>query len=154
MDVSPRCSCRPGHHRDGISQVDVPAVFRLGKIKELDLFETTIDVLQECYASGVLTSVEYVEHCLQRIHNVRMTWPSVVAKATQSQSIDPFLQINPYIESVIEVNPDAIQIAEALDDERRLGNIRGRLHGIPILVKDVRRTIFYSCNVTDGRRIW
>jgi amidase len=37
---------------------------------------------------------------------------------------------------VIEVNPDALEIAAELDAERRKGKVRGPLHGIPILVKD------------------
>lgn len=43
-----------------------------------------------------------------------------------------------YLEAVIEVNPDAVQIAEYLDQERACGKCRGVLHGIPVLVKDVR----------------
>ncbi|MCL2420404.1 MAG: amidase family protein [Defluviitaleaceae bacterium] len=38
--------------------------------------------------------------------------------------------------SVLEVNPDALPLAEAMDNERRQGKIRGPLHGIPILLKD------------------
>ncbi len=44
---------------------------------------------------------------------------------------------NPYLECVIETNPEAIEIAKGLDDERKKGNLRGPLHGIPVLVKDV-----------------
>ena len=40
------------------------------------------------------------------------------------------------LNSVIEVNPDALEIAHELDAERRRGHLRGPLHGIPILVKD------------------
>ena len=42
----------------------------------------------------------------------------------------------PTINAVIELNPDALAIADALDDERRAGTTRGPLHGIPILIKD------------------
>ena len=42
----------------------------------------------------------------------------------------------PAINSVIEVNPDALEIAEARDRERRETGGRGALHGIPILIKD------------------
>jgi len=42
----------------------------------------------------------------------------------------------PYINSVIEVNPDALEMAAALDAERKAGTTRGPLHGIPILIKD------------------
>ncbi len=42
----------------------------------------------------------------------------------------------PVLSQVLEVNPDALPLADALDDERREGRLRGPLHGIPILVKD------------------
>ncbi len=42
----------------------------------------------------------------------------------------------PTLRSVIETNPDAVVIAEQLDEERRQGQVRGPLHGIPILIKD------------------
>src|SRR6266446_3507450 len=44
--------------------------------------------------------------------------------------------LNPLLHSVIEVNPNAIAIATQLDNERRRGQVRGPLHGIPLLVKD------------------
>ena len=42
----------------------------------------------------------------------------------------------PAINSVIEVNPDALSIAKELDRERKQKHIRGPLHGIPVLIKD------------------
>src|SRR5881398_1272247 len=42
----------------------------------------------------------------------------------------------PALNSVIEVNPEAIAIADALDRERKAGRVRGALHGIPVLIKD------------------
>src|SRR5258708_22894526 len=42
----------------------------------------------------------------------------------------------PDLPAVIEVNPDALMIAAALDKERKAGKLRGPLHGIPVLVKD------------------
>jgi amidase len=42
----------------------------------------------------------------------------------------------PAINSIIELNPDAISIAEAMDTERKNGKIRSALHGIPVLIKD------------------
>jgi amidase len=42
----------------------------------------------------------------------------------------------PELRAVLEINPDAIEIAEKLDQERKAGRVRGPLHGIPILVKD------------------
>lgn len=45
-------------------------------------------------------------------------------------------QDGPHINSIMEINPDAIFIAEALDIERQRNGSRGPFHGIPILVKD------------------
>ncbi|KAK3716628.1 hypothetical protein LTR37_006258 [Vermiconidia calcicola] len=45
-------------------------------------------------------------------------------------------QVDKYLEAVIEVNPEALQIAERLDNERTAGGYRGILHGLPVLVKD------------------
>ncbi|ALN92675.1 amidase [Lysobacter gummosus] len=42
----------------------------------------------------------------------------------------------PRLNAVIEINPNAIAEARALDEERKAGKLRGRLHGIPVLVKD------------------
>jgi hypothetical protein len=42
----------------------------------------------------------------------------------------------PTLRSVIETNPDALAIADALDEELAAGQVRGPLHGIPILLKD------------------
>jgi amidase len=45
-------------------------------------------------------------------------------------------QAGPTLRSVIELNPDWEEIAKRLDAERRVGRVRGPLHGIPVLVKD------------------
>ncbi|RJE85109.1 amidase [Paenibacillus sp. 1011MAR3C5] len=50
--------------------------------------------------------------------------------------IDRIREINPLIHAVLELNPDAIDIARSLDAERKERGSRGELHGIPILVKD------------------
>ncbi len=50
--------------------------------------------------------------------------------------LDRIRSLNPLLHSVIETNPNAISIAQHLDNERRRGQVRGPLHGIPILVKD------------------
>ena len=78
-----------------------------------DFVEKSIPELQAAMASGQLTSKALVMGYLDRI-----------------------AALNPVLHSVIETNPDAISIAERLDNERRSGRIRGALHGIPILVKD------------------
>ena len=81
-----------------------------------DFNEMTVAQLQGLMGSGQLHAVELVNFYLRRI-----------------QTID---QSGPTVNSVIEVNPDALSIAKALDAERRAGQVRGPLHGIPILVKD------------------
>ena len=50
--------------------------------------------------------------------------------------MDEIDSAGPMLRSVIERNPDARSIAQAMDDERKAGKIRGPLHGIPVLVKD------------------
>ncbi len=78
--------------------------------------EWTITDLNEKMESGELTSRQVTELYIQRI--------GAVDKG------------GPYINSVIELNPDALEIAEELDKERKAGKLRGALHGIPILIKD------------------
>lgn len=80
------------------------------------LEEATIDSLQQQMASGKLSSVKITGEYLKRI-----------------RSID---QSGPGLRSVIEVNPDAVNIARDLDRERKAGKVRGGLHGIPVLIKD------------------
>lgn len=42
----------------------------------------------------------------------------------------------PQLRSVLEINPDALDIARALDQERAAKGVRGPLHGVPVLIKD------------------
>ncbi|PYK65830.1 MAG: amidase, partial [Verrucomicrobia bacterium] len=78
-----------------------------------DFVEATIPQLQAAMASGALTSAGLTMGYIKRIQS-----------------------LNPTLHAVIEVNPNAVAIATALDNERRAGNVRGPLHGIPLLVKD------------------
>jgi amidase len=80
------------------------------------LDETTVDTLQEAMSSGRLTSRRITELYLARIEAIDRTGPA--------------------LHSVIELNPDALAIADALDRERKDKGPRGLLHGIPILIKD------------------
>lgn len=75
--------------------------------------ELTTRELQSRMQSGELTALRLTENYLERIR-----------------------QIDPKINSVIELNPDALAIAESLDAEHKAGKMRGALHGIPILIKD------------------
>src|SRR4051794_40366455 len=50
--------------------------------------------------------------------------------------IDAVDKAGPELRAVIEINPDAMEIAKALDVERKSGKRRGPLHGMPVLIKD------------------
>ncbi|PLT29940.1 amidase family protein [Peribacillus deserti] len=89
---------------------------KLQKLYEEWLVEATIDEMQGKMESGQLTSKELTLLYLQRIADYDKSGPE--------------------INSVLEINPDALQIAEALDAERAAKGPRGPLHGVPILVKD------------------
>ncbi|MEK3890178.1 amidase family protein [Bacillus sp. FSL K6-3431] len=86
---------------------------RLRKLHDKWLIEARIEDMQEKLGSGEVSSVDLVQMYLYRI-----------AKYDKS------------LRTVIELNPDALQIAMALDAERKLHGSRGALHGIPILLKD------------------
>lgn len=79
-------------------------------------FASTVQ-LQQRLSSGELTSVALVQQQLARIEALN--------------------QKGPRLNAVIEVNPDALEIAAHMDKERAAGRDLGPLHGIPVLVKDV-----------------
>ena len=80
------------------------------------LNEITINELQQKMKSG-----EYTAHSITQLYLDRIN------------QID---KAGPKLNSVIEINPDAIAIADAMDVERKNGKVRGPLHGIPVLIKD------------------
>ena len=80
------------------------------------LDEVTVDELQQWMQSGRYTSRQLVDLYLERIEQIDRSGPA--------------------LRSVIETNPDAREIADALDAERKARGPRGALHGIPILIKD------------------
>jgi len=61
------------------------------------------------------------------------TWSSVDLVNMYLKQIETYDQ---YLNSVSELNPDALSIAKALDTERKSKGTRSLLHGIPILIKD------------------
>jgi amidase len=77
------------------------------------LLDATLDDLAHGLEAGLFTSVDLVEVYTARI-----------------------LQVNHTLRAVTQLNPDALSIAAMLDSERAVGAVRGRLHGIPILLKD------------------
>lgn len=81
-----------------------------------ELFERAIADLSGMMQRGALTSRALTERCLARI--------------------DAMDKRGPAVNAVIELNPDAVAIADARDAERRAGKVRGPLHGIPVLIKD------------------
>jgi amidase len=70
----------------------------------------------------------------QGMQSKKYSAKELVAKYTDR--INEIDKKGPTLRSVIELNPDAEAIAEALDRERKDGRVRGPLHGIPILIKD------------------
>jgi amidase len=89
---------------------------RLNELKKEWLVEATIDKIQAAMESKEITAKELVLLYLDRI-------------ATYNKK---GIAIN----AVLEINPDALQIAEALDAERNMDGPRSLLHGIPVLLKD------------------
>ena len=81
-----------------------------------DIDELTIPELQEKVKTGQLTYVALTKIYLDRIQQIDKSGPG--------------------LNSVIELNPDALAIAETMDQERKKGKLRGPLHGIPVLIKD------------------
>ena len=86
------------------------------KITAFALHEISIAQLQKLMMQGKLTSKTITQQYLDRIREIDDSGPS--------------------LNSVIEVNPDALEISESLDRERANKGMRGPLHGIPILIKD------------------
>jgi amidase len=85
-------------------------------IDDFELNEVTIDELQQKMQNGTYTAKSLTELYLKRI-----------------EAID---KKGPALNSVIEINPDAVSMAENMDRERKEGKVRGPMHGIPVLVKD------------------
>lgn len=81
-----------------------------------DLIEMSIPGLQELMETGRMTSKDITQWYLNRI--------------------DQIDKKGPMLNSVVEINPDALTIAAQMDEERKTGKIRSRLHGIPVLVKE------------------
>lgn len=84
--------------------------------RAFELEEATIADLQEGMRKGTYTSRSIVEMYLKRVEEIDKRGPA--------------------IRSYLEINPDALAIADQLDQERRDEQIRGPLHGIPVLLKD------------------
>jgi amidase len=88
----------------------------LPDVKPFELDEITVSSLQDGMKSGKFTARSLVEKYLARIDEIDKRGPAVNV--------------------IIELNPDAPGIADALDQERKAKGPRGPLHGIPVLIKD------------------
>lgn len=93
--------------------VQEPKVQEEVDLAAFDLNETSSIELQQKMESGELTAESICKKYLDRI-----------------------ALVDPHLKSVIELNPDALEIAKKLDEERQNGSVRGSLHGIPVMIKD------------------
>ena len=84
--------------------------------KSFPFLEYEITQIQDGYEDGSFTIPDVVQAYLDRI-----------------EAID---QNGPALKSIIMVNPDALEIAESLEEELEQGKSRGPLHGIPVVLKD------------------
>ncbi len=105
-------ACRPESRTGAPTPVEEP-------ITDFELDEVTVRELQAGMEQGRLTARRITELYLGRI-----------------EAIDKDGGGRPGLHSIIEVNPEALDIAEALDKERKEKGARGPLHGIPVLLKD------------------
>ncbi|CAI6336684.1 unnamed protein product [Periconia digitata] len=96
-----------------IEYADTPGLFPMPQCRGVELEEATVDQLQSAMNNGQLTSAQLLKCYLKRVQ-----------------------QVDGYINSIIELNPDAEDIAIAMDEERAQNISRGPLHGIPFVVKD------------------
>src|SRR5688500_2624755 len=85
-------------------------------IYSFELEGMSVDDLQQKMQSGELSSHAIVQLYLDRIQLIDKNGTGV--------------------NSIIEINPDALTIADSLDVERKNNKVRGPLHGIPVLLKD------------------
>ncbi|KGO41805.1 Amidase [Penicillium expansum] len=92
---------------------DGAAQFPMRTCHGFQLEEATVDQIQTELANGTFTSVELLKCYMDRVY-----------------------QTQPYLNAILQVNPDAYTIAKLLDAERTEGHVRGPLHGIPFIVKD------------------
>lgn len=88
-------------------------LFPMPKCNGVTIEDATIDQIQDAMNAGLLTASQLVLCYMQRVY-----------------------QTDKYLDAIMELNPDFMQIASALDAERAAGYVRGPLHGIPFLIKD------------------
>ena len=93
--------------------------------------EISVNELIEKYKNGNLKAVDVTKEYIKRIHEIDMNGPN--------------------LRSIIQINPDAIEIAASLDEYLKNGKLKGPLHGIPVVLKDNIDTED-NMNTTAGSR--
>jgi amidase len=101
------------------------------EIKPFELDEITIPELQDGMNSGRFTARSLVEKYLARIDEIDK--PDNDRPGNDKPGSEG---LGPALNAIIELNPDALSIADGLDQERKGKGPRGPLHGVPVLIKD------------------
>ena len=102
-----------------VSFIMIHSCQKISKKEDLNDFvylETTIESLIIGYKNGDIKAVEVIKEYIDRIKKIDMAGPN--------------------LRSLIQVNPDAVKIASELDNLLAKGELKGPLHGIPVILKD------------------
>ena len=105
-------------------------LFPMHPCRGVQLEEASIDHLQALMTSRTLSSVDLLDCYMNRVFqtsNYLKYAPFPPSSAWSALTV---------ISAIIQLNPDALEIAKSVDEERAQGKTRGRLHGIPFIVKD------------------
>ena len=97
----------------------LPLATRAEHDDRFPFLEATVAQLQAQMAAGHLTSEQLTRAYIERIHDLDSRGPGV--------------------NSIMELNPDALAMARKADDQRRHGVVLGPLHGIPVLLEGQHR---------------
>jgi amidase len=100
----------------GLAEKSIKQFLPVAAISPFELDEVTIDDLSSGFKSGKYTVRSVVEKYIKRINEID--------------------KAGPFLNSVIQLNPDALKIADALDKELKEKGPRSLMHGIPVLIKD------------------
>ena len=95
-----------------------------------DLLEADIETLQTLMDSGELSAEQLARYYIDRIGRIDENGPA--------------------LNSIIEINPDALDLAKVLDEERTASGPRSRMHGIPVVLKANIDTADRMDDVTAG----
>ena len=90
------------------------------------------------HINTTLNDFKFLEIDIITLHNGYKDGDFTIEEVTRAyiERIEKIDQNGPKLNSIIEINPDAIKIAKLLDEEMKIKGLRGHLHGVPILLKD------------------